>query len=290
MRQRTQSLSNQNKPEARTSIRGDHGLRRSRAEAIAINALIPCLSVFSMAICVLPGYGVLPAWVVFLLNVSLTTQIVALTHELIHEPRAQTRANLPLRINFHVYSPFTVGFDEYRTLHLLHHKYSNSGQDPDYFMVKGGRLRSFLYLCFAPEYWFFYVLFHKKTQPHFVPLYLMRLLVLGAFIYIAGWQAYVLLFFIPAKLSYGLSFFIFSHEAHTDHEGKREGVYNLRVRFPLIHRSLKLIIGPYAYHIAHHHANHHEYPWVSGRKLGLISERVAEAENAGGIATRRLFY
>lgn len=247
-------------------------LHRSRTEIVAFNILIPFLSLVSMAICFLPKYGLIPSWIVCLLNIALTSQIVALTHELMHEPSSETKWNYFLKLNFHVYSPFTVGFEEYKRLHALHHMNENTDKDPDYFMVKGGRLRSLLLLAFAPEYWFFYVLKNKQTQNHFWIFYCLRILLLICFVFNVGFLAYLALFFVPSKLSYGLSFLIFSHEAHTNELGERKGTYNLSLSWSFITKLLKIFVGPYGFNIAFNHANHHLYPWVSGRKLGLITQ------------------
>lgn len=271
-----------------TSLDKNEYWRRSSLEVVLCNILNPVLSLISIGICLLPRYGILPYWVVFLINLFLASQIALIVHELTHEPDSKTRWNWLLRLNIHATSPFIFGFDEYKRMHLLHHMNTNQDEDPDYFMVKGGKLRSFICLAFAHEYWFFYALRHRQTQPGFLPLYIARLAILFAYIYIVGFANYFFLFFLTSKLSYGLSFFVFSHESHTNEDGLREGSYNLKARFPFIHKLLKLLIGSYAYHIAHVHGTHHKYPWVSGRKLGLLTEK-AQREGID-LPSRQLMY
>lgn len=246
--------------------------RRSRSEVLLINLLIPTLSLISVAICLLPRMGFLPNWLVFTLNIILTTHIVALTHELIHEPKSSTAWNWLLRLNLHLYSPATLGFDELRRLHLLHHFHADTPLDPDYFLIQGGRLRSFFTLAFAPEFWFFSALRRHEIQSRFWILQIIRIFVFLLFVMAVGLENYFLLFYIPSKISFAIGFLIFSYESHTDLEGKHDRTYNLKARFPSIHSLLKVLIGSYAYHIAFDHASHHKFPWVSGKKLGLISE------------------
>lgn len=247
-------------------------LRRSSAEILALNVLIPLLALVSSGICLLPEKLGVPPWMIFFANIVLTTQIAILTHELIHEPASATRWNLPLRINLHLYSPFTVGFAEYRRLHGLHHVNANCPEsDPDYFFIRGGGLRAFLTLAFAPEYLFFYVLHKKEAQPDFYAFHLCRNGLLLGYIYLLGFWTFALLFFIPAKLAWGIGFLLFSYESHIDEHGIREGSFNLEPQSALLRMLLKLLVGPYAYYVAFSHASHHAYPRASGRKRGRLS-------------------
>jgi fatty acid desaturase len=223
--------------------------------------------------------GLIPFYIVFLVNIVLTSKIAVLTHELVHEPESYTRWNWLLRLNIHMTSPFIFGFDEYKKMHLLHHGSTNTEQDPDYFMVKGGRIRSFVSLAFANEYWFFYALLHRQTQPGFLFLQIARLAIFFTYVYVLGFSNYLFLFFLPSKLSYGLSFYIFSHESHTNTVGLREGSYNLIPRFSFVHKLLKLVIGVYGYNIAYFHNTHHTYPWISGKKLHTVTATLQNQEN-----------
>lgn len=264
--------------------------KRSQTEVTLFNVLIPLLPIVSVSICLLPNMSLVPWWVIFLINMALTTQIVALQHELLHEPRAATRSNWLLRTNLHVYTPFTVGFDDYQKLHLLHHQHVNQDNDPDFPMVKGGPLSSFGILAFAPEYWFFYVVRNRLTGDKFWVFYAFRIITLVLYVSILGPWAYFFLYLLPSKVAFALSFFVFSYEAHTDVQGQRSGFYNLIGRFPIISTLTKWTIGPYAYNIAFYHATHHEFPWMSGRKLSSITNRSAQELYGVTLSTRQLAY
>ncbi|MFB2772481.1 fatty acid desaturase [Pelatocladus sp. BLCC-F211] len=251
--------------------------RRSSLEIIIFNILIPLFALASIGVCLLPQYGILPGWIVFGINFVLATQIAILTHELIHEPNSKTNWNYLLRLNLHLYSPFTFGFAEYKKLHCLHHAHANDPeQDPDYFFIQGGRLRAFICLAFAPEYLFFYALRKGKTQPGFYILQSIRIAVFLAYIYFIGLQNIFFLFFIPSKLSWGIGFLLFSYESHISSKGDRDGNYNLEPHSGVLRNFLKLLVGPYAYYVAFSHASHHMYPQISGRKIGQLLEHLKE--------------
>jgi hypothetical protein len=226
--------------------------RRSQMEIILINLLVPTLSLISILMCLAPRMGFQQSWLVFVINIILTTHIAALTHELMHEPKSSTDWNWLLKINLHLYSPATLGFNELRR-------------------IDGGRFRSFLVLAFAPEFWFFSALRMKETQPNFWILQTIRVLLFAIFLHTVGWQNFLLLFYIPSKISFSIGFLIFSYESHTDGEGgSHDTTYNLNPRFNFVHNLLKLSIGSYAYNNAFNHATHHQFPWASGKRLGSI--------------------
>lgn len=252
-------------------------LKRSSLEVLALNILIPALALVSIGICLLPKYQGINFWLIFTLNVVLTTQIAIMTHELIHESSRKTRWNLPLHINLHLYSPFTLGFSEYKRLHGLHHANANNPKtDPDYFFIRGGRMRAFFALAFAPEYLFFYALRKKETQPGFYLFQVLRIGLFVAYIQVLGPADFLFLFFIPAKLAWGIGFLLFSYESHINEHGEREGTYNLEPRSALLRFLLKLSVGPYAYYVAFSHASHHVYPQVSGRKIGRLARHMEQ--------------
>lgn len=240
--------------------------RSSTARAIML-ALVPALCLTSFAICVLPQIGVVPAWVVFVVNVALTIRIVALHHELIHESKANVDWNPLIMLNLHIYTPFTVGFAELRKLHLLHHQHTNTDGDPDYPMVKGGRLRSVLGLAFMPEYWFFYALKHRLVSSNFWRLLAVRSVVLAVFVYVVGVEVYLVLYLLPSKIANAVLYMLFSYDVHTDDDGERRGNHNFLPMWSAPGTLARWFIGRVAYNGSYHHATHHRYPWVRGDRL-----------------------
>ena len=119
-------------------------------------------------------------------------------------------------------------------------------------------------------------------------MYAARMVILSSYIFLLGFWTFFLLYLLPTKLAFGISFIIFSYEAHTDERGDRNGSWNLGERFKIVHNLIKLGIGPYAYNIAYYHASHHEYPWVNGRKLSLLTD--SNYGLGGNLLTRQLYF
>ncbi len=244
--------------------------RRTTREIRWMTYAVPLLSVMSVLLCLIPEITSVPAWAIFLVNIPLTIRIVGMNHELFHEPPSKLGGNLLLRLNLHVYTPLTIGFDEYRELHLRHHAYDNSDRDPDFRMIRDGKHNALWRLALAPEYWFLYCMKHGILSRDFWLLHTGRMLVLAGYVALVGVENYLLLFLLPTKLAFALSFLVFSYESHTDATGKPRSIWNLKPRLTLLNRAIYWSIGPYAYNIAYHHATHHAYPWVSGVKLSDV--------------------
>lgn len=195
-------------------------------------------------------------------------------HELMHAPQTIVENNLLLNLNFHVYTPFTLGFGEYRKLHLEHHCNSNSINDPDFWLIKDGKLNAFLRVGFAPEYWFLYSIkkgyFNRKS----VLFYVLRMFLLSLYIYTVGFEAFVILYLIPTKIAYALTFMTFSYETHIDDTGTPNGSWNLQPHLKLINQIIKVLIGKQAYNIAYYHATHHKYPLIAGKQLNYVNNEV----------------
>lgn len=266
-------------------------MSNSKFELITFSILVPLLSVLSIVICLLPEYLGVPELVVFLLNIILTIIIAGFVHELIHANKSNYMWNYLLRINLHIYTPFTLGFNDIRKIHLAHHRHTNGSKDPDYPCVKGGKIRSFISLAFLPEVQFFGAIKHGMWDRESWITYPIRMIILISYIALIGLENYLLLYLLATKVAYSISFYLFSYEAHTNNDGDRVDVVNLVGPFPLLS---KLLIGPYAYNIAHCHAAHHAFPWVSGRKLNLLDENWASKNSvnkeAVNFVKRKVFY
>ena len=254
-------------------------LRRSDAELRGMTYAIPLLAVSSVLLCLLPQYTAIPAWMVVLINVPLTIRIIGMNHELFHEPLSRVKPHFLLRLNLHVYTPLTVGFDEYRALHLRHHARYNHERDPDYWLIRGGKVNALWRLAFAPEYWFLYCVRHRILSDDFWLLFGGRQLVLAGYILLIGMESYLLVYLLATKIAFALSFLVFSFESHTNRVGEPHGVWNLTPRLTVLNRLILWVIGPYAYNIAYHHASHHAYPWISGARLPDVQGAAFPLEN-----------
>lgn len=241
--------------------------RRNASERMSAHIAIPVLCLSAFGVSALAVINIIPVWLVFLTQIALSTRIVSLSHELIHSSPVNVNWNFLLRLNMHIYTPLTVGFGELRKLHLLHHQYTNTDNDPDYPVIKGtNKLRSLLGLAFMAEHWFIYVLKHHLISPNFWHLWVIRCIILIGFIYMIGFQNYLLLYLLPLKVASMVVFLMFSYEVHTDDNGAHKDSYNVH-EWPVINPLLRLFTGQTAYNSTVFHATHHRYPWISGWRL-----------------------
>lgn len=252
----------------------------SFAELAATNTPLMRWSIVAMSVCTLFDPLLIPflpfgAPLVFALNYCLTLRIIGLKHELIHTRRPQgfSLSYWLIRMNLHVYSPFTLGFDEYKRLHLCHHGYTNTSRDPDYLLVKDGKLNAWLRLPFTPEHWFFFAVRRRMVSKDFWFLYSLRLAFLAFAVSQIGFASYLLYFLLPSKLAYLFGFLIFALECHIDENDVR-GIFNVELRWPIVQKVLRVAAGPFTYNGTFFHAVHHRFPRVSSVHLERIAPSV----------------
>ena len=236
---------------------------------------IVALSVFTLFDPLLIPYLPYGALLVFVLNYCLTLRIIGLKHELIHTARPQgfSLSYWLIRMNLHVYSPFTLGFDEYKRVHLLHHSATNTPRDPDFLMVKDGKLNAWLRLPFTPEHWFFFAVRRRLVSKDFWFLYVLRLAFLMFAVYEISFGNYLLYFLLPSKLAYLFGFLIFALECHIDENDLKDS--NVKLRWPVVQKVLRLAVGPFTYNGTFYHAVHHRFPRVSSVHLERIAPSVS---------------
>ncbi len=246
--------------------------RRSPAEQKATHVLVPTLCLAGFGVCALAQAQIVPAWVAFVANAVLTITISALGHELVHERPADVDRHFLTRLNLHIYTPLSLGFSELRALHLLHHQDTNGGADPDYPLIKDGKLRAFLRLAFMPEHWFFYAIKHRLVSADFWQLWAIRAVILAGFIYWVGLETYLVLYLLPVKIATAVLYLLFSYEAHTDDQGEPRGTYNFRPKWVVPGSLARYLVGRVACNGSYYHATHHRYPWISGNRLHTATE------------------
>jgi len=86
-------------------------------------------------------------WVTLLIGAPLARWAISV-HELFHIPEPHPLWVRALPITF---SPINVGWKEYKAEHLGHHKQTANENDPEWWRIGGGRLRSFVGCLFVAE-------------------------------------------------------------------------------------------------------------------------------------------
>ena len=81
-------------------------------------------------------------WMIVLSSVMVTRWMIAF-HELMHLKKPE-QLNFFTRLMPIPFAPFNLGYAEYQAIHLGHHRFTASVDDPDAFHILGGMLRAFV--------------------------------------------------------------------------------------------------------------------------------------------------
>jgi fatty acid desaturase len=204
--------------------------------------------------------GYLPLWTFCIAAPMYVSRWMIGLHEFLHVVKPED-ANLFIRLQLLLVTPFSLGYREIREIHLRHHAYAVTERDPDLYLFRGGMITSFLYAVASPEISVYHWIRDKGVDQQLVLGMLVRLILFSLFVWNLGWLS--LWYFIPVRLAYGSSMFSISFPLH-----RKDGAYGtFTPRFGMGERLMQLYCGRAALHTLLYHDIHHDYPRISALKL-----------------------
>lgn len=206
---------------------------------------------------------VTPPWTL-VFAVLLVPRLQLSLHELMHIRTA--RQVHPLNRLFALLdTPWSLGYHEFRTLHLDHHRHPAEERDPEWYQIRGSHLSGLLWSTVVSE----------RSVLHWVRKHGMdrellvgggiRLVMMGTALWLNP-QVF-LTYWVMVRAVLSMSYFIFHHVLHN-----RGGSYGT---FPLTHPLLKLVVrallGKRNVDVVCEHDAHHAWPQVRAAELpGLL--------------------
>lgn len=234
----------------------DQDATRFSIEAILSNIII--------LLCFVAGIMSDVAWYIlaFVINVALVRWMLAV-HELFHIQK-YTQANAIVRLFLIPFSPLNLGYAEYRSLHMDHHKNTANPDDPDAFHIRGGHFRSFLGAFFFPEGSTINYLKKGSEPVKWIDVSFRVVLFIGIAVVggSAFWMTWVIL-----RVNYAIAIWIFFHHLHY-----RQGDYGtFALPLPsLLKKYFQLVYGKPALMATMHHDIHHQFPRVAAIYLDQV--------------------
>jgi fatty acid desaturase len=205
--------------------------------------------------------GWLPPWCLAIVVALLVPRWMIALHELFHL-RSEREVDPLTRFQPLLFTLLSLGYRENLVNHRSHHRFMATAQDAEYYQLRGSRLAGLVNAFTAPEQmWFRWVLEHGLERRVLVDTTL-RALLLGALIFATG--ATFLWYWIPARLAFGASYFVFFYCLHR--RGEAIGVYRLELPRNVV-AVLAAVYGRDVVEATMHHDVHHAQPRVAARKL-----------------------
>lgn len=207
--------------------------------------------------------GYLPMWTFCIgVLIYIPRWMIAL-HESQHFFTPQT-INPITRHNLLILTPFQLGYREMRDIHMRHHAYTATEKDPEYYHIKGSPVAGFINVMFSPEQSVYFWIRDKGIDAQLISGMFIRLSLFVAIVVGFGWAS--LWYFIPVRIAYGACLYFFSYFLHR--KNSEFGTFKRNYPNGLV-KLVKFLYGETLLQSVTHHDIHHDYPAVSGAKLGL---------------------
>lgn len=222
----------------------------------------------------LAAWNVLPAWTLLVSIPILVPRWMIAIHELFHL-RSHREVDVVTRLLPFTFTFLGVGYRELLINHRSHHRHMAMPSDAEYYQLRGSKLTGLLNAFSAPEQAWFRWVAENRMDRELLRDSLIRLAVLLALIWSAG--ATFLWYWVPARVTFGLSYFVFFYWLHR--RGDEFGVYPLAVPAPLA-RVATIVWGPDVVEATLHHNVHHAQPRIATRHLAQSRAVLSEAQRA----------
>ena len=221
--------------------------------------------------------GVLPAYVLIVAPVLYARYLLG-GHEVLHSPWGPN-VHVIMRLMPFCQSLFTLGYLEYRNIHLRHHRYLGTKDDPeDYLVSASGTLHALARAFIAPERTYIRWLQQKGMSQRLAYETLIRTTIFVGFLWAN--PSVFLVFFGIMRLSILSSEFFFHHVLHMNDLVKRQHwVYESVPDFwwPL----LRILIGSAKVAVLLEHDVHHRYQRITSGQLAAARLFLAEKQAPG---------
>jgi hypothetical protein len=214
-------------------------------------------------VCSLLGW--LPLWLMApIVMVALPRFHLAL-HELMHM-RTASQVNPFTWLNFHFDTPISLGYHEYRTVHIDHHRHPATEQDPEWYQIRGGHLRALVAAMFTSELaCFHWVKKHGVDRQLAIGMAIRLVLFSLAFWFNPG---VFLVYLLVLRTTMWSSQYVFHHVLH--YRNGQYGTFRLVLPKP-VYAIAGLWMGKRNVSIVCEHVAHHAWPQVRASALSKVS-------------------
>jgi len=205
--------------------------------------------------------GVLPLWTFCIAVPMYVARWMIGLHEALHIVKLEDTNSL-IMLHLLLITPISLGYREIRDIHMRHHAYTLTENDPDIYHLRGNMLSGFILATFSPEISAYYWIRDKGVDKTLLLGMVLRLTLFCIFVGSLGWLS--LWYFIPVRLAYGTCMFAISFPLH-----RKDGAYGtFTPNFGAwLETVMELYAGGAALNTLKYHDIHHDYPRISAQKL-----------------------
>lgn len=213
--------------------------------------------------------AIVPMWAVVVPGLVCFLRYFNRMHETLHADARGNDGRHPGRWMIVVVSPFYLGYDQLRELHLMHHREFDTPTDPDHYMLSDPPWRALLASLVQPEVSVVQYIRRQGLSPRLAGAMALRFCVYAGLMWLGGWSG-ALLYNLMTRVGNMAAFFGFSWLVH------RESHYQVRPpAFPApIMAVWAFLFGRENLAGIRYHYLHHCYPHVPDRHLAALAHSV----------------
>lgn len=216
---------------------------------------------------------VLPAWTLAF-AVLLVPRLQLSLHELMHIRTA--RQVHPLNRLFALLdTPVSLGYQEFRTLHLDHHRYPAEERDPEWYQIRGSHLSGLLWSTVVSERSVLHWVRKHGVDRELLVGGVIRLVMMGTALWLN--PRVFLTYWVMVRAVLSSSYFIFHHVLHN-----RAGSYGTYpLTHPFLKRLVRVLLGKRNVAVVCEHDAHHAWPQVRAAELPGLLQRFPPLDPRG---------
>ena len=203
-------------------------------------------------------------WMIVLTSIMVTRWMIAF-HELMHLKKAE-ELDLLTRLLPIPFAPVNLGYREYQNIHMGHHRFTATPNDPDAFHILGGFLRALIGALTQHEQASYRYIRANGLSRELAVMMLVRAGIFMALLLTAP-EAF-LMWWLVLRLSYVINDFVFFHLVHF--RSGAAGTFPIPLPFYIVYPAL-LIYGPDVVYATMYHDIHHQHTRIAPRYLPVIA-------------------
>lgn len=235
----------------------DSDAKNFETEALLMNTLLLIALVFY-------SVDALPLLLLMLLVSIFITRWMISIHELFHISFGEN-VSLFTRLILIPFTPFNLGYDEYRAVHMRHHKSNAGSEDPEAYHIRQNHFKSLLVSMTYPEQSFFRYIKSQQLSNHQWKHVLIRLLLFLSLLII--FQMDFIIYWLVLRVCYGINIWTFFHCLHN--KNGEYGTYPVNLPYT-VKQVYKWLYGKHSLEATLHHDVHHQWPRVAYWNLSKL--------------------
>lgn len=223
-------------------------------------ALFSCFAAFSNEL--------INVWWMGLITSVLVTRWLIAFHEILHLKTAEQLDPIT-RLMPIPFAPFSLGYREYRDIHIGHHQFTATPKDPDAFHISGGPIKAFIGALTQHEQSAWRYLRSHTLSSELSRMMLIRFAIFIALL-IAAPEAF-LLWWLVLRGTYIINDFVFFHVVH--YRSGSLGTFALPLPALLKYPAI-VIYGLDVVYATMHHDIHHNHSQIAAKHLPTVAKQI----------------